>query len=48
MSKIKPVLLNGAKLGLNGILTEVSKLKRKMPVLSGLVKGVQAMGLQGS
>lgn len=30
--KVKPVVLNSAKLDLNGILIEVSNLKRKMPV----------------
>lgn len=29
MTKIKPVVLNGARLDLNGILIEVRKLKRK-------------------
>lgn len=48
MTKVKPVVLNGARLDLNGILIEVRKLKRKRPVLSGLVKGAQATGLQCS
>lgn len=48
MSKIKQMVLNGAKLDLTRILIEVNKLKRKVPGLSGLVKGAQAMGLQWS